>query len=98
MRPLAEIAHGSLARVIAVDGARGFRRRLMEMGLVPGTEVKIIDIAPFGDPMRIEVRRGQWSIRRDEARQVTVELVPVTESATVLAAATAVTESVGSAG
>ena len=43
------------------------------MGLVPGTEVKIITIAPLGDPLQIEVRGGQWSIRRAEAAQIEVE-------------------------
>ena len=70
---LSDLAHGPVATVTTIGGSRGFRRRLMEMGLVPGTKVKVIDIAPFGDPMRIEVRSGQWSIRRGEAAQVAVE-------------------------
>ena len=40
---------------------------LLEMGLVPGTEVRILTIAPLGDPLQIQVRSGQWSIRRAEA-------------------------------
>jgi Fe2+ transport system protein FeoA len=43
------------------------------MGLVPGTEVKVVTIAPLGDPLRIEVRGGQWSIRKSEAAQIYVE-------------------------
>jgi Fe2+ transport system protein FeoA len=69
---LAEIALGKTATVRAVDGPRAFRRRLLEMGLVPGTEVRIITIAPLGDPLQIEVRGGQWSIRRAEAAQILV--------------------------
>jgi Fe2+ transport system protein FeoA len=42
------------------------------MGLVPGTRVRIITVAPLGDPLRIEVRGGEWSIRRVEAAQITV--------------------------
>jgi Fe2+ transport system protein FeoA len=55
-----------------VDGARAFRRRLLEMGLVPGTTVRVVTVAPLGDPLRIEVRGGQWSIRRAEAAQIEV--------------------------
>jgi ferrous iron transport protein A len=71
---LAEIPLGRLARVTRVDGPRAFRRRLLEMGLVPGTEVKVVTVAPFGDPLRIEIRGGQWSIRKAEAAQIAVDL------------------------
>ena len=69
---LAEIPRGRSAVVREVSGPRAFRRRLLEMGLIPGTSVRVITIAPLGDPLRIEVRDGQWSIRRSEARQIAV--------------------------
>ena len=69
---LAEIPLGKIATVKSVDGPRAFRRRLLEMGLVPGVEVRVVAIAPLGDPMQIEVRGGQWSIRRVEAKQIEV--------------------------
>jgi ferrous iron transport protein A len=46
------------------------------MGLVPGTTVRVVTIAPLGDPLRIEVRHGQWSIRRNEAAQIAIEPTP----------------------
>ena len=70
---LAEVPLGNEATVHTVDGPRAFRRRLLEMGLVPGTRVRVVTIAPLGDPLRIEVRGGQWSIRRSEARQIAVD-------------------------
>lgn len=70
---LAEIPLGSAAKVMGIAGPRAFRRRLLEMGLVPGTEVRVVTIAPLGDPLRIEVRGGQWSIRRSEATQISVQ-------------------------
>lgn len=70
---LADTPLGRTVKVRAVDGLRAFRRRLLEMGLVPGTQVRIVTIAPLGDPLRIEVRGGQWSIRRTEAAQIQVE-------------------------
>ena len=73
---LAEIPRGRSATVREVAGPRAFRRRLLEMGLVPGTEVRVVTIAPLGDPLRIEVRGGEWSIRRAEAAQIAVELGP----------------------
>ncbi|MBL0215941.1 MAG: ferrous iron transport protein A [Myxococcales bacterium] len=73
MLTLAEISLGQTAKVRTVDGPRAFRRRLLEMGLVPGTEVRVVTIAPLGDPLQIEVRGGQWSIRRAEAAQIQVD-------------------------
>ena len=72
MTSLAEIPLGQAVIVLEVNGPRAFRRRLLEMGLVPGTEVKVVTIAPLGDPLRIEVRGGQWSIRKAEAAQIRV--------------------------
>jgi ferrous iron transport protein A len=72
-KSLAEIPLGKTATISTVDGSRAFRRRLLEMGLVPGVEVRVVTIAPLGDPLRIEVRGGQWSMRRAEAAQIAVE-------------------------
>ncbi len=58
--------------VAAVAGERTFRRRLMEMGLVPGTRVKVVNVAPLGDPLELDLRHGRISIRRHEAAQVQV--------------------------
>jgi len=69
---LAEIALGRSATIASVGGPRAFRRRLLEMGLVPGIGVKVARRGPLGDPLKIEVRGGQWSIRRDEAAQIEV--------------------------
>jgi len=64
---------GQSATVREVAGSRAFRRRLLEMGLVPGIDVRVVTVAPLGDPIQIEVRGGQWSIRRGEAAQITVD-------------------------
>ncbi len=72
MPSLAELSLGQTATVREVSGPRAFRRRLLEMGLVPGVHVTLVTIAPLGDPLRIEVRGGQWSIRRAEATEIEV--------------------------
>jgi ferrous iron transport protein A len=69
---LAEIPLGRAVTVREISGAGTFRRRLLEMGLVPGAAVRIVTVAPLGDPLQIEVRGGQWSIRRIEASQIVV--------------------------
>jgi ferrous iron transport protein A len=69
---LAELKRGVVATVESVGGERPFRRRLMEMGLVPGTRVAVVNVAPLGDPIELELRHGRMSIRRHEASLVTV--------------------------
>ncbi len=69
---LADVPRGRPVLIDAIDGPRPFRRRLMEMGLVPGTEVILRNVAPLGDPLEIEVRSGRLSIRRSEAAQIRI--------------------------
>jgi len=64
---------GERARVVRVGGAPEVRRRLLEMGFVSGTPVRVVRLAPFGDPMQIELHGYHISLRRSEARTVLVE-------------------------
>jgi ferrous iron transport protein A len=57
-------------RVAAVRGEPGIRQRLLEMGLTPGTRVRVVRFAPLGDPMDVEVRGYHLSLRRSEAGQI----------------------------
>jgi len=67
---LDDLATGSEATVASVGGEGVFRRRLLELGLLPGTRVARIGQAPLGDPLRIRVRDVVLSIRRVDARRV----------------------------
>jgi ferrous iron transport protein A len=61
--------------MIHTMGGRGtFRRRLLELGLVPGTPIHLVRIAPLGDPIELVVRGAALSIRRADA--AVVEVVP----------------------
>jgi len=60
-------------RVRRVDGERAFRRRLLELGVLPGTTVRKTKIAPLGDPVELEVRGRRLSIRRAQARAISIE-------------------------
>jgi ferrous iron transport protein A len=69
------LAHAHLGERLTierVDGERSFRRRLMELGLVPGTHVELVGVAPLGDPLELLVRGCSLSIRRSEALWVAV--------------------------
>ena len=70
MRTLAALRVGESAVVQQVDGVDEISIRLMEMGLVPGTELRVLGLAPLGDPLEIEVRGYRLSIRKSEAARV----------------------------
>ncbi|MEM9693426.1 MAG: FeoA family protein [Myxococcota bacterium] len=59
--------------VAEVGGERAFRRRLMELGLVPGTTVTIQKVAPLGDPLELIARGCRLSIRAAQAAAIEVE-------------------------
>ena len=72
-RPLARVPVGSTAIVSRVSGARPVVRRLLELGLVPGTPVTLQREAPLGDPVELRVRNYALSIRRADALGIEVE-------------------------
>jgi Fe2+ transport system protein FeoA len=72
---LGDVSIGSSVTVIAVAGEAAFRRRLMELGVLPGTRIELVRVAPLGDPMELRVRGCALSIRRDEARSIAVDLL-----------------------
>lgn len=72
-RTLSRLEVGASAVVSRVAGARATVRRLLEMGLVPGTRVTVARQAPLGDPIELRVRNYSLSIRRAEALGIEIE-------------------------
>jgi ferrous iron transport protein A len=70
---LAKVPLRTPATILHVGGARPVRRRLMELGLVPGTKVRVLAVSPLGDPLELEVRGSRLSIRKKEALALEVE-------------------------
>ncbi len=69
---LAELSPGEKGRIVAVGGAGPLRRRLMDMGLLPGQEIRVEKVAPLGDPIEVTIRSYALSLRRSEAEGVEV--------------------------
>jgi Fe2+ transport system protein FeoA len=72
-RTLSTVASGARALVLRIDGDEHFARRLMDLGMTPGTEIALVRRAPFGDPIELVVRGSHFSIRRSEADRIHVE-------------------------
>lgn len=70
---LTELAPGQSGRIQRIDAQPATRQRLQEMGLIRGTPVQFVRVAPLGDPIEIRVRGYHLSLRRQEADSVLVE-------------------------
>jgi len=69
----AELSVGQSGRVIRVLGAGEISRRLLEMGVTPGVEIRRLGTAPLGDPLEFELRGYRLSLRKTEAQQIEVD-------------------------
>jgi len=69
---LADLRPGQAAEIVSIDCDRRMSRRLMEMGLLPGTEIRVVRVAPLGDPLELRLRDYSLSVRRSEASRIAV--------------------------
>ena len=70
---LRELKIGESAVVTAVGGEGALRQHFLDMGLLPGVEVKLLKFAPMGDPMELLVRGYTLSLRLEEAAKIQIE-------------------------
>ena len=73
MKTLRETAVGATAKVKKLHGEGAIKRRIMDMGLTKGTEVLVRKVAPLGDPIEINVRGYELSLRKADAELIDVE-------------------------
>ena len=64
---------GQSGTIDQVGGEGALRLRFLDMGLIPGTAVKLQKVAPMGDPIQIQVRGYELTIRREDARRITLK-------------------------
>jgi len=74
LQPLTAVALGTTATVAEIKLPPESRPRLMEMGLLIGTQVELIRFAPLGDPVEIKVRGYNLTLRKHEAEQILVSV------------------------
>lgn len=69
---LDQLEEGAVATLVKVDGMPALRRRLMELGLLPGTSLRLVRRMDMGGIVELEVRRSRLSLRRKEAAHLMV--------------------------
>lgn len=70
---LDELSVGRSGVITAVGGEGILRCRLLDMGLIPHTHVSVSKIAPMGDPMELFLRGYTLTLRKEDARNITIE-------------------------
>ena len=73
MKTLKEVRIGDTVKVVKLHGEGAIKRRIMDMGITKGIEIKVRKVAPLGDPMELTVRGYELSLRRADAEMVEVE-------------------------
>ena len=72
MRTLKQVKCGETVSVVKLTGEGALQRRIMDMGITKGTEIYVRKVAPLGDPVEVNVRGYELSIRKSEAENIQV--------------------------
>ncbi len=70
---LNQLGVGKTARITTVGGAGSLRQHFLDMGVIPGAEVTLVQYAPMGDPMELRIHGYSLTLRRDDAEKIGVE-------------------------
>ncbi|MBQ6468513.1 MAG: ferrous iron transport protein A [Lachnospiraceae bacterium] len=73
MKTLRDIPVGGTAKVVKIHGEGPVRRRIMDMGITKGVEIYVRKVAPLGDPMELNIRNYELSVRKGDAEMIEVE-------------------------
>ena len=69
---LGDLKPGECACVKCIQGGGAIRRRMMDMGIVPGVELEVVRRAPFGGPLQVRLKGYYLAMRRGECAKIAV--------------------------
>ncbi len=73
MQTLKDVKIGKKVKVVKLHGEGAVKRRIMDMGLTKGVEIYVRKVAPLGDPIELNLRGYELSLRKEDAEMVEVE-------------------------
>ncbi len=73
MRTLKDVKVGQTVKVTKLNGTGAVKRRIMDMGITKGVEINVRKVAPLGDPMELNLRGYELSVRKADAEMIEVE-------------------------
>ncbi len=72
-RTLNQLREGEAGRVVALHHTGAMRRRLQDLGLIPGTAVRCVQRSPSGDPAAYLIRGAVIALRRGDAEKISLQ-------------------------
>lgn len=73
MATLKEVQCGQTVKVKKIEGTGAVRRRIMDMGVTKGSEIYVRKVAPLGDPIEVNIRGYELTLRKYDAEMIVVE-------------------------
>lgn len=73
MKTLKDLPIGKTATIVSVDGNQDLRQHLLDMGLIPGSEITMVKHAPMGDPIEVRIHSYELTLRNNDANKITIE-------------------------
>ncbi len=73
MKTLRDVKIGDTVKVVKLHGEGAVKRRIMDMGITKGVEIYVRKVAPLGDPIELNVRGYELSLRKADAEMIEVE-------------------------
>ncbi len=74
IRQLDQLKPGDKGKVVKVSGSGAVHRRILDMGVVPGSEIEVERVAPLGDPVEFKLLGYHLSLRKEESQNIHVEV------------------------
>ncbi|MBQ8725636.1 MAG: ferrous iron transport protein A [Clostridia bacterium] len=73
MKTLKEVKVGQSAVVVKIHGEGALKRRIMDMGITKGVKITVRKVAPLGDPLELNLRGYELSLRKADAEMIEIE-------------------------
>ena len=73
MKTVCDLKPGTSSTIVRIHGRGPLKRRFSDMGVTKGTEIKVIKVAPLGDPIQINLKGYELTLRKVDAKDIEVE-------------------------
>ncbi|MFA5198930.1 MAG: FeoA family protein [Candidatus Omnitrophota bacterium] len=74
-KQLHELKPSTKGKIKMIAGGAVLKKKLLDMGIVPGSGIEVLRVAPLGDPVEVRIKGYNLSLRKEEASQISIEVI-----------------------